>query len=63
MDKLLAFHTKSKTFCLQRLGMNMLVVLTVSFGRYTEQPAQRQKRVTAGELDRLRIIRVTFALF
>ena len=36
MDKLLAFHTKSKTFCLPRLGANMLVVLTVSFGRYTE---------------------------
>ena len=36
MDKLLAFQTKSKTFCLQRLGMNMLVVLTVSFERYNE---------------------------
>ena len=41
----------------------MLVVLRVSFGRYIEYPAQRPERVTAGELDRLRIIRVTFALF
>ena len=58
MDKLLAFHTKSKYDII-----NMLVVLTVSFGRYIEYPAQRRERVTAGELDRLRIIRVTFALF
>ena len=41
----------------------MLVVLRVSFRRYIEYSAQRRKRVTAGELDRLRIIRVTFALF
>ena len=41
----------------------MLVVLRVSFGQYIEYPAQRRERVTAGELDRLRIIRVTFALF
>ena len=37
----------------------MLVVLRVSFGRYIEYSAQRRKRVTAGELDRLRIIRVS----
>ena len=41
----------------------MLAVFTVSFGRNTEYPVQRQERATAGELQRLRIIRVTFALF
>ena len=61
MDKLLAFHTKSKYDIINII--NMLVVLRVSFGRYIEYPAQRRERVTAGELDRLRIIRVTFALF
>ena len=61
MDKLLAFHTKSKYDIINII--NMLVVLRVSFGRYIEYPAQRPERVTAGELDRLRIIRVTFALF
>ena len=61
MDKLLAFHTKSKYDIINII--NMLVVLRVSFGQYIEYPAQRRERVTAGELDRLRIIRVTFALF
>ena len=61
MDKLLAFHTKSKYDIINII--NMLVVLRVSFGRYIEYPAQRRVRVTASELDRLRIIRVTFALF
>ena len=49
MDKLLAFHTKSKYDIINII--NMLVVLRVSFGRYIEYPAQRRERVTAGELD------------
>ena len=55
------FHTKSKYDIINII--NMLVVLRVSFGRYIEYPAQRRERVAAGELNLLRIIRVTFALF
>ena len=61
MDKLLAFHTKSKYDIINII--NMLVVSRVSFGRYIEYPAQRRERVAAGELNLLRIIRVTFASF